>query len=191
MKAKIAPGEVLYFRKDSLLAHGYEEKKSQKDSVLLLTTKYRADSERRRDIRADDVQAGPGRVYRNKPAAIVGYNHFMGGVDQSDMMLYAYLDELRTLKFWKKVIFSLIGRFAVNTYILYLQNTSDRPKLTRYMSTVKIVEGISRDFLDMKAMLSRSFQNWRANFCASPQHQFQANECSQRPARLYASDMRL
>ena len=49
----------------------------------------------------------------------------MGGVDQSDMMLYAYLDECKTLKFWKK-LFSLIGRMAVNAYILYLQNTADR-----------------------------------------------------------------
>ena len=155
VKAKIAPGEVLYYRKDSLLTLGYKEKKSQKDSVLLLTTKYRAASERvsarvrRRDIRPGDVQAGPGRVYRDKPAAVVGYNHFMGGVDQSYMMLYAYLDERRTLKFWKKVMFSLIGRMAVNAYILYLQNTADRRKLTRYEFTVKIVEGLSKEHLDM------------------------------------------
>jgi hypothetical protein len=37
----------------------------------------------------------------------------MGGVDTSDMMLYTYLDERRTLKYWKKVIFCVFARIPV------------------------------------------------------------------------------
>ena len=71
----------------------------------------------------------------------------MGGVDQSDMMLYAYLDERRTLRYWKKVCFTIVGRFVVNLYIIYKHNT-DKKVMTRYKFTVNLVEQLAQEFMD-------------------------------------------
>lgn len=40
---------------------------------------------------------------RVKPCIVNCYNRYMGGVDESDKMLYVYLDERRTVKYWKKL----------------------------------------------------------------------------------------
>lgn len=37
-----------------------------------------------------------------KPKTVLDYNKYMGGVDTNDMMLYCYLDEQRTVRYWKK-----------------------------------------------------------------------------------------
>ena len=66
------------------------------------------------------------------------------------MMLYMYLDERRTLKYWRKVVFSIIGRMVVNSYILYYQHTSDRKKMSRHKFTIQLVEQLSKELLDTK-----------------------------------------
>ncbi|KAI9575624.1 hypothetical protein GQX74_014524 [Glossina fuscipes] len=44
-----------------------------------------------------------GREKRStKPAIVQSYNDFMGGVDESNKMLYIYLDERTSVKYWKK-----------------------------------------------------------------------------------------
>ena len=121
----------------------------------MLTTKCKAEQidvpvrQRHAERAATDRPGGPGRVMRFKPAEIVQYNKNMGGVDQSDMMLYAYLDERRTLRYWKKVCFNIIGRFVVKSYIIYKQNT-DEKVMNRYKFTVKLVEELAKDFIDSK-----------------------------------------
>lgn len=47
------------------------------------------------------------------------YNHFMGGVDGNEQMIYCYLDESRTLKYWKKDTFNMFARMVLNAYIIY------------------------------------------------------------------------
>lgn len=74
----------------------------------------------------------------SKPAVINQYNKFMGGVDVSDMMLYIYLDE-RTLKYWKKVVFSIFARMVLNSYIIYKENTSGRI-MSRIQFTSSIIQ---------------------------------------------------
>ncbi|CAD1480998.1 unnamed protein product, partial [Heterotrigona itama] len=54
-----------------------------------------------------------------KPCIVNFYNYFTGGIDESDKMLYIYLDEQRTVKYWKKVIFNIISRMVLNSYLLY------------------------------------------------------------------------
>lgn len=56
---------------------------------------------------------------------IDSYNKFMGGIDGSNNMLYTYLDERRTLKFWKKIVFNIFGRMVLDSYIIYKENSTD------------------------------------------------------------------
>ena len=50
----------------------------------------------------------------------------MGGFDCNDMMTYFYLDERRTVKYWKKVAFNMIARMVLNAYLLYLVNNNGK-----------------------------------------------------------------
>lgn len=56
---------------------------------------------------------------KTKTVTVVDYNKHMDGVDQTDMMLYFYLDERRTIKYWKKVTFNILSCMLLNAYILY------------------------------------------------------------------------
>lgn len=69
----------------------------------------------------------------------------MGGVDTSDQMLYCYLDERRSLKYWKKVTFHIFGRMITKLYILYKNNTDKH--LSRLDFTDALVEGIAAEWL--------------------------------------------
>lgn len=73
MKNKFAVGQKLYMRNDNLLMLGYREKKSQKNPVLLLSTKHTA----------TDVESKKKRNQNNpnmKPKVIDDYNRYMGGI---------------------------------------------------------------------------------------------------------------
>lgn len=39
----------------------------------------------------------------DKPAIICESNNYIAGIDASDLMLYSYFDEQRTVKYWNKV----------------------------------------------------------------------------------------
>ena len=86
-----------------------------------------------------------------KPEVILDYNKYMGGVDSSDMMLYVYLDERKTLKYWKKVAFNIIGRMVLNSYIIYKENFKEPGKpLTRLMYTISVIENLGAEWLNFR-----------------------------------------
>ena len=66
----------------------------------------------------------------------------MGGVDLSDMCIYMFLDERRTIRWNKKVFFTLLSRLILNSFILYQQNTNHEKKLNRHNFTIQLVEGL-------------------------------------------------
>lgn len=74
----------------------------------------------------------------------------MGGIDHFDMMLYGYIDERRTVKYWKKVTFNLFGRMVLNSYIIYKENMTNAnyKPMSRYQFIVKIIESIEKQWLD-------------------------------------------
>ena len=47
----------------------------------------------------------------------------MGEIDKSDQILCAYLDERKLLRLTKKIIFNLLMRLVMNSYILNKLNT--------------------------------------------------------------------
>lgn len=138
---KFNVGEKRYFRKDAILLLAFREKQSQSVPVLVVSSKGQP----------TDVQKVK-RLSRNrqkiitKPQVIRQYSDYMGGIDTSDMMLYAYLDERKSVKYWKKVVFNVMGRMVLNSYILYKQQCTEKP-MSRYDFMVSIIEYVSDEWL--------------------------------------------
>lgn len=76
--------------------------------MLLLTTNGKAESERRSRVRDILLHV------TNKLKVISDYNDLMGGVDGSDQMLHQYLDDCKSIKFWKKATFNIFARMILN-----------------------------------------------------------------------------
>jgi hypothetical protein len=65
--------------------------------------------------------------------------------------LYSYLDERRTVKYWKKIAFNIFSRMILNSYIIYKQNLSARCNtISRLDYTIKIVDALSEKWLEEK-----------------------------------------
>ncbi|XP_017759466.1 PREDICTED: piggyBac transposable element-derived protein 4-like, partial [Eufriesea mexicana] len=112
--------EVKYFRDNEVLFCAYRERKNVKNPVLLISTKAV-------DQNVTITRNRHGREIRlTKPAIIQSYNAFMGGVDESDKMLYTYLDERRSVKCWKQVAFNIISRMVLNAYIIYKERITSK-----------------------------------------------------------------
>lgn len=73
----------------------------------------------------------------------------MNGVDESDKMLHTYLDERRTLKYWKKIVFNIFARMVLNAYIIYSENCLGK-KITRLQFTSNIIDAIEEEWLANK-----------------------------------------
>ena len=84
------------------------------------------------------------------PELVRDYNLHMGGVDLSDMRTYIFLDERRTIRWNKKVFFTLFGRLLINNFVL-CQHNSDLPKLDRQKFMVKVVERLIGGFREQRS----------------------------------------
>ena len=102
------------------MALAWREKKSHRKPVLLYTTKEHNDM--------IPVVSARGRP-TEKPKVVDYYNKYMGGVDMSDMMLYTYVDERKSLKMWKKVFINITGRMLLNAYIVYKEDQLEDSKV--------------------------------------------------------------
>ena len=80
------------------------------------------------------------------PEIVRDYHLFMGGVDLSDMCIYMFLDERRTIRWNKKVFFTLLGRLILNSFILYQQNTNHEKKLNQHNFMIQLVEGLFGEY---------------------------------------------
>lgn len=93
------------------------------------------------------IRKGDTQIKVEKTAIVAEYNEQKGGVDTSDMMLYSYLDERRTIKYWKKVVFSIFSRMILNAYILYRHNTDGK---TRLEFITDVIQAITTEWLALK-----------------------------------------
>lgn len=76
------------------------------------------------------VMVDTGKVDENgirilKPDCVLSYNRYMGAVDRCDQMVVNGCFDRRTLKWWKKVFFHVIGLAVVNAYLLYKKQTQN------------------------------------------------------------------
>lgn len=144
VKERFEVGGKKYYRNGNVAALTYRQKKSQKQNVILLSSKAEI-----KDV--EDTKRRHGRVAtEKKPQMILDYCKHMGGTDTFDMMLYAYLDERRTLKYWKKVTLTLFARIIINGHIIYKENClkHGKPVFSRYKFTVNIIKSIGEEWLE-------------------------------------------
>ncbi|VDI81888.1 Hypothetical predicted protein [Mytilus galloprovincialis] len=123
--------ESIYIRQGRILLCAYKERNGRKP-VRIISSFSKAAQE------------------NDKPAMICSYNKFMGGVDLADMMTESYNDGRKTLKVWKKVVFNLMHRMVTNAYIIYKENTSDNPKLSRLSFTQRLIEDLAKDHMVLR-----------------------------------------
>lgn len=145
VKEKINVGQKVYCKLDGkpFVALAYRQKKSQKQPVILLSSKP--------EIKDEDVtKRRRGRITtETKPSIVKNYCQYMGGIDTFDMMMYTYLDERRSMKYWRKVAFNLFSRMILNAYVIYKENctTHNLKPMNRYAFVVSIIESVTEEWL--------------------------------------------
>lgn len=144
---KAIVGEAKYLAHENVLMCSFRDKKSKPNPVILISSNA--------DTNSVTIKKKKGNFEyeKVKPSMIDDYNKYMGGVDESDKMLYVYLDERRTLEYWKKVVFNIFGKMVLNSYILYVSNTIDK-KMTRLEFTSKIIEDLEKEWMNHKNSVS-------------------------------------
>lgn len=108
----------------------------------------------RKDIpkEAKELKVEETKYFRNAEVLLCAHrekkssNNYMGGVDESDKMLYTYLDERRTVKYWKKVTFNIFTRMVLNSYLLY-KETVGREAMSRLQYISNIISEIEHEWL--------------------------------------------
>lgn len=170
---KFKVGVTKFFQKGYLLLCGHRDKQSQKKQVILVSTASKATTtEVQRRVRNQ-----PEQQILHKPDVILQYNKYMGGVDVSDMMNYTYLDERRTVKLWKKVVFNIMSRMVLNSYILYKENVQGNP-----MSRLKYIQSIVHD-LGIEWLQNKTWGPAPANPNQLPTNQFGVKKLPDRKLR--------
>lgn len=173
MTQKLAVGQTRYWRKNELLAISFREKKSQRKNVLVLTTGHNSENITKQ-IRGKVV---------NKPAAILDYNSYMGGVDLSDKKVYHLAAERPTRRYWKKNFQNFIDMSIVNAHILYNLRNPDN-KMHREKFVIEILEmlcnydptptpgeqpaGFVARVAEHRLVLLDGKKEWRCYVCSEP-----------------------
>ena len=102
-----------------------KQKKSQTKPVIMLST----------FVGAYDV-AHHKDDSKSVPAIVDSYKKLMGWIGRSDQILCAYLDERKSLQLTKKIIFNLLMRLVMNSYILYKLNTQKALNWQDYLTEI-------------------------------------------------------
>lgn len=142
VKTQLNVGQKVYCKQNEILALSYRQKKSQKKPVILVSSHSDA-------TEVECTKRRHGRVTtEKKPAMVSDYTKHMGGIDTFDMMLYAYLDERRTFKYWKKAVFNMFSRIVLNSYIIYKENKVQHGQnpISRYKFVVSIIDSITEEW---------------------------------------------
>ena len=121
-------GDVVNYRRGPLLACAFEDKKH----VIILSTHGTG--------RTGEYTSKRNRK-RVTPGCVHQYNKYMGGVDLSDMRIYCFQDERRTIRWNIKVFFLLFGRTLLNSFLVYQRNSSSSPMVYRKFLE-RVVDGL-------------------------------------------------
>ncbi|XP_033749267.1 piggyBac transposable element-derived protein 4-like [Pecten maximus] len=119
------PGTAVYMRRGNFLCVASRDADHKKPVRLLSTI-----------LPAQDLPNG-------RPKMVMAYNRNMGAVDMDDGLLSVYGKQRKTKKVWKNVFLHIQHRIMLNAYILYRENTTDRPVLSRLQFILQVVESLS------------------------------------------------
>ena len=139
--AKPKVGESVYFRQGNFLSMSYRQKQSQGKPLIMLSSFYGAYNV-------------PHRKKEDKviPRMVDGYNRNMGGVDSSDQVLYSYMSEQKSKSWSKKVVFNLLTRLLMNSYIHY-SKTVEKP-IFRIDFIRSVIDSLASDYKEIDAVPS-------------------------------------
>lgn len=140
---KYAVGQKTYVRKGPLLIMAHREKPSNASQFLILSTDCQAATQNYSIRRSGRL------LIKNKTKIAYQYNRGMGGIDSTDQMLYVYMDERRTMKHAKKVIFNVFGRMMLNAFILHKLNTTES-RITRAEFMKHVIRDLATEWLATK-----------------------------------------
>ncbi|CAG2187891.1 unnamed protein product [Mytilus edulis] len=127
--AKPKVDEPVFARQGPLLICSYKQNERRRKPVIVVSTNYNALSN------------------TGKPKVLCAYNTFMGGVDLADQMIVTYNDKRKSCRVWKKVLIHIFHRILFNSYILYYQNTDERPPLTRLQFIQSVIDSLAHEHL--------------------------------------------
>ena len=130
----VAVGDSKHYRKGEMLLVAFRDKKTQKQPVIVLSTGHSAQIETK-IVRGKE---------KTKPAAVMDYNKYMGGVDISDRIVYHYASERATHRYWKKIFFNFVDLAMMNSYILFRISTGDR-RIERKNFVIKVLESLCQN----------------------------------------------
>ncbi|CAF1373052.1 unnamed protein product [Adineta ricciae] len=65
----------------------------------------------------------------DRPNVIKAYNQFMGGVDLVDMLVSLYIINVRSNKYYNKIIFHLIDPSIINGWLFYRRHSLLKPRV--------------------------------------------------------------
>lgn len=142
----VAVGECKCYRKDNMLVSAFRDKKSKKNPVIVLSTGHNAKMVTK-TVRGKE---------KTKPACIIDYNNYMGGVDISDRIIYHYASERATHRYWKKIFFNFVDISLMNSYILFTTARPDEKKMERKKFVIKVLEDLCRDNLLARQTVQRA-----------------------------------
>ena len=80
-----------------------------------------------------------------RPSMVVAYDGKMGAVDRNNQMVASYKLNIKTLKWWKKLIFHLINLAVVNAYVVYKEsvNAPQVQRLFRRRLVSQLIESVT------------------------------------------------
>jgi len=80
----------------------------------------------------------------DRPAMVVEYNSYMGGVDLCDMLISAYRIRHRSTKYYMHIVFYCIGVAVVNGWLLYRRHMGQKDvPAKRHLSLLKFQDSIA------------------------------------------------
>ena len=106
-QVKLKQGEVIFRRRDNLLALKWHDKRD----IHMLSTIHQP-------LWKNLRKRGPRQVVP-KPVMVLDYVKLMGGVDLSDQLAQYYSCLRKTVKWWRKLFFHLLQLLVINAYTLF------------------------------------------------------------------------
>ena len=76
------------------------------------------------------------RADKTIPAIVDMYNQSMGGLDSSDQVMYSYSYDCKSKSWSEEVVFNLLPRLLMNSYVLYKLTVRNPKSRSEFMKDV-------------------------------------------------------